>query len=54
MCLLAGKAAIITGAGSVMGRAMSVRFANEGAKVLALDCAGDTAGETASMVTGSG
>lgn len=54
MGLLDGKVAIITGAGSGMGRAMALRFAKEGAKVVALDYAGETAEETAKMVTGEG
>ena len=51
---LEGKVAIITGAGSGMGRAMAVRFAKEGAKVVALDYAGDTAEATAKLVTDAG
>lgn len=54
MGLLDGKVAVITGAGSGMGRAMSLRFAKEGAKVVALDYAGDTAEETAKMVADEG
>lgn len=54
MGLLDGKVAIITGAGSGMGKAMAIRFANEGAKIVALDYAGDTAEATAKMVTDAG
>lgn len=51
---LEGKVAVITGAGSGMGRAMAIRFAKEGAKVVALDYAGDTAEATAKLVTDAG
>lgn len=34
---LAGKRAIVTGAGSGIGRASALRFAQEGARVLAVD-----------------
>src|ERR1043166_524950 len=37
---LEGKAAIITGAGSGMGKAMAERFAAEGARVLCTDISG--------------
>lgn len=37
---LEGKVAIVTGAGSGMGRAIAVRFCAEGAKVIALDVSG--------------
>ena len=37
---LEGKAAVITGAGSGMGRAMVDRFCREGARVLAVDVSG--------------
>jgi NAD(P)-dependent dehydrogenase (short-subunit alcohol dehydrogenase family) len=54
MGLLEGKVAIITGAGSGMGRAMALRFAKEGAKVVALDYASDTASACALEVTEAG
>jgi NAD(P)-dependent dehydrogenase (short-subunit alcohol dehydrogenase family) len=37
---LAGKSAIVTGAGSGMGKAMAERFAQEGARVLCTDISG--------------
>lgn len=54
MGLLNGKVAIITGAGSGMGRAMALRFAKEGAMVVAVDYAGDSAEETARAITAAG
>ncbi len=43
---LAGKTAIVTGAGSGIGRAAALRFATEGARVAAVDLAGAKADET--------
>jgi len=39
---LYGKVAVITGAGSGMGRAASIIFAQEGAEVVAVDYVGET------------
>ena len=46
---LDGKVAVITGAGSGMGRASAVLFAAEGAKVVCADRSGDE-GETAKII----
>lgn len=63
---LAGKVAFITGAARGQGRAMAVRFAEEGADIIALDVCADIAGvpysgarpddlaETARLVTATG
>jgi len=57
---LQGKCAIVTGAGQTPGetigngRAMSLLFAREGAKVLCLDRVGERAEETAVMIRGEG
>jgi len=50
---LEGRTAVITGAGSGIGRAASLLFACEGARVVCVDRA-DTAVETAEMVAKSG
>jgi NAD(P)-dependent dehydrogenase (short-subunit alcohol dehydrogenase family) len=50
---LQGKAAIVTGAGSGIGRASAKLFAAEGARVLASDL-GDAALETAEQIRASG
>jgi len=50
MARLAGKRAIITGAGSGIGRASALRFATEGAKVLAVGRTAGKVDETADMV----
>jgi NAD(P)-dependent dehydrogenase (short-subunit alcohol dehydrogenase family) len=51
---LAGKVAIITGAGSGIGRAAALLFAAEGAAVGVLDRDGAVADETTAMVTAAG
>jgi len=56
---LADKVAIVTGAGSVgpgwgNGRATAVRFAEEGAKVFAVDCDLDSVAETIARATETG
>lgn len=52
--LLNGKVAIITGAGSGVGRASALRFAEEGASVVCADIDLDRAKETASLVEEAG
>ena len=51
---LKGKIAIITGAGSGMGRASAMKFAQEGAKVVVADIAGDKAEAVAAEITAAG
>lgn len=51
---LEGKVAVITGAGSGMGRAMANLFAAEGAKIVAAEWNADTLAEVVAEVTGSG
>lgn len=51
---LEGRVAVITGAGSGIGRAMALLFAREGARILAADVNGAAAQETATMITQNG
>jgi len=51
---LQDKVALITGAGSGIGREASLLFAREGARVVAVDLLETTAQETAAMVTDAG
>ena len=51
---LAGKVAIITGAGSGMGRASALLFAREGAKVVAADLNEETGQETVDSIKADG
>jgi NAD(P)-dependent dehydrogenase (short-subunit alcohol dehydrogenase family) len=52
--LLEDKTAIVTGAGSGIGRASAIRFAEEGAAVVVADIRLARAQETADMITGTG
>ncbi len=52
--LLEGKVAVITGAGSGMGRGMAIRFTAEGANVVMGDISVEGMDETSTMVAGPG
>jgi NAD(P)-dependent dehydrogenase (short-subunit alcohol dehydrogenase family) len=52
--LLAGKVAIVTGAGSGIGRASANILAAHGARVIASDLEDSAAEETAGLITGTG
>ncbi len=54
MALLANHIAIVTGAGSGIGRAIATGYAREGARVVLLDINGDAAAEAAEAVRGTG
>src|SRR3979490_3013081 len=54
MPLLASQIAVITGAGSGIGRAIAIGYAREGARVVALDVNADGAAETAKLVRDAG
>src|SRR4051812_47394316 len=54
MPLLANHIAVITGAGSGIGRAIAIGYAREGARVVALDVNADSARETARLVSDAG
>lgn len=51
---LAGKSAIVTGAGSGIGQATALMFAREGAQVICADINGAAAEATAKEITGAG
>ena len=48
------KVAVVTGAGSGIGRATALRLADEGGRVLCADAKGDAAQETAEMIAKAG
>lgn len=51
---LAGKVAVVTGAGSGIGRASAILFACEGARVVVVDCNAEAAGSTVEAVRAAG
>ncbi len=51
---LMDKVAVITGAGSGIGRAMAMLFAEQGASIIAADIAGNTADEVAAAIKDAG
>src|SRR5215470_15603118 len=51
---LRGKVALVTGAGSGIGRASVLAFAKEGAKVVVADVAVDGGAETVRLIDGDG
>src|SRR5882757_6643753 len=54
MPLLQNHIAVVTGAGSGIGRAIAIGYAREGARVVALDVNADSAAETAKLVSDAG
>jgi glucose 1-dehydrogenase/3-oxoacyl-[acyl-carrier protein] reductase len=50
----AGRTAVVTGAGTGIGRAISVRLAREGARVACIDVNHDRACETVEIITATG
>ena len=54
MPLLASHIAVVTGAGSGIGRAIAIGYSKEGARVVALDVNAASAAETAKLVSDAG
>src|SRR5258708_9819955 len=54
MMLLKDKVALITGAGSGIGRASAIRFAQEGAKVMVADVRAESASNSAAEIEKAG
>ena len=54
MALLQNHLAVVTGAGSGIGRAIALGYAREGARIVVLDVDGDAAAETAKAVAAAG
>ncbi|HJZ43034.1 MAG TPA: SDR family oxidoreductase [Hyphomicrobiaceae bacterium] len=52
--LLDGRIAVITGGGSGIGRAISLGYAKEGARIVVLDANAETATQTEKAITGAG
>jgi NAD(P)-dependent dehydrogenase (short-subunit alcohol dehydrogenase family) len=51
---LDGRACIVTGAGSGIGRATAIRFAEEGARIVCVDLDGDRVEQTVTEIRGAG
>ncbi len=51
---LSGKVAVVTGAGSGMGKAIAIRYAKEGAKIVVSDVNLDTANATVAAIQSNG
>lgn len=51
---LAGRVAVVTGAGQGLGRAIAIRYAAEGARVAVIDINSDTAQAVAKEITATG
>jgi 3-oxoacyl-[acyl-carrier protein] reductase len=51
---LAGRVAVVTGAGQGLGRAIAIRYATEGARVAVVDINADTAHAVAEEITAAG